>query len=211
MIFYMNLISIVIAVSLDGFGVGVTYGMRKIRISTIALLIIMLCSGVIVSISMLIGNILKIFISPAVTSIMGSAILIALGFFVFISTVWPQKKNEPKIRKDKNHHQLSTFHHFKTVIADPHRADKDQSGTISVAEALILGTALALDAFGAGLGAAMLGYSPILTSILIATMSGLFVFSGIKVGFLLSQNKTLAKLTYLPPILLICIGVYNLL
>src|SRR5690625_2495552 len=161
---------------------------------------------------MLIGNLLKIFISPAVTSILGSAILIALGLFVFISTVWPQKKNESKTWKDKDHHnQLSTFHHFKTVITDPHRADKDQSGTISVAEALILGTALALDAFGAGLGAAMLGYSPILTSILIATMSGLFVFSGIKVGFLLSQNKTLAKLTYLPPILLICIGVYNLL
>jgi len=213
MIYYMNLISIVIAVSLDGFGVGITYGMRKIRISVAALSVIMLCSGVIVLVSMLIGHVLRMFISPAATSILGSVILIALGLFV-LSSIIRSNKNDNEKRMETiingNEDTDSRLHHFKSVISDPHQADKDKSGSISVGEALVLGTALAMDAFGAGFGAAMLGYSPILTSILIATMSGVFVFTGIKIGFLLSKNKTMAKLTYLPPILLILIGTYNL-
>jgi len=214
MMFYMNLISIVIAVSLDGFGVGITYGMRKIRISFAALLVIMFCSGVIVITSMIIGNVLRLFISPVITSMLGSIILIGLGLFVLFS-ITRSAKNEHQNKlvnsnQAENEKSVSTFSHFKSVINHPHRADKDKSGSISVGEALILGTALAMDAFGAGLGAAMLGYSLVLTSILIATMSGFFVFSGIKIGFLLSKNKTLVKLTYFPPILLICIGVYNL-
>lgn len=208
MIFYMNLISIVIAVSLDGFGVGITYGMRNIRISFLALLTIMLCSGVIVLCSMLVGNILRMFISPAITSVLGSIILIMLGLFVLYSNI-RSKKNQ-QISHDETNKDENKFSHFKSVMSDPHQADKDRSGSISVGEAFVLGIALALDAFGAGFGAAMLGYSPMLTSFLVATMSGLFVYSGIKIGLLLSKNKLLAKLTFLPPILLICIGVYNL-
>ncbi|MBO1004862.1 sporulation membrane protein YtaF [Pseudogracilibacillus auburnensis] len=208
MIFYMNLISIVIAVSLDGFGVGITYGMRNIRISFLALLTIMLCSGVIVLCSMLVGNILRMFISPAITSVLGSIILIMLGLFVLYSNIH-SKKNQ-QISHDVTNKDENKFSHFKSVMSDPHQADKDRSGSISVGEAFVLGIALALDAFGAGFGAAMLGYSPMLTSFLVATMSGLFVYSGIKIGLLLSKNKLLAKLTFLPPILLICIGVYNL-
>ncbi|MEI3607355.1 sporulation membrane protein YtaF [Pseudogracilibacillus sp. SE30717A] len=212
MIYYMNLISIVIAVSIDGFGVGITYGMRKIKISLAALLVIMFCSGIIVITSMLIGHILRMFISPEITSILGSSILIALGVFVLCSIIRSHKREKKRVniegREEKS--SLSRMNHFKSVMSDPHQADKDRSGTISVGEALVLGTALAMDAFGAGLGAAMLGYSPIFTTILIATMSGVFVYSGIKIGFLLSQNKAMAKLTYFPPILLICIGAFNI-
>lgn len=216
MIFYVNLIFIVIAVSLDGFGVGVTYGMRKIKISFAALIIIMLCSGMIVLTSMLIGQILQMFITPQITNILGSIILITLGLFVLTSITiskWHIQPKKIKQRKKANNLKRNTgnkLSHFKSVISDPHEADKDRSGSLSVAEAFVLGTALALDALGAGLGAAMLGYSPVLTSILIATMSGAFVYSGIFIGFLLAKNRLLARLTYLPPIILLCIGVYNL-
>lgn len=212
MFYYMNLISIVIAVSLDGFGVGITYGMRKIKISLLGLLVIMLCSGIIVITSMLVGHILRMFISPNITSVLGSVILIVLGVFVLCSIIRSHKREKMRVETGKKEAEVTTTRmgHFKSVISDPHQADKDRSGTISVGEALVLGTALAMDAFGAGLGAAMLGYSPLLTSILIATMSGAFVFSGIKIGFLLSKNKAMAKLTYFPPILLICIGTFNI-
>src|SRR5690625_3085806 len=96
------------------------------------------------------------------------------------------------------HEAVNQLQHFDSVLSDPFQADKDRSGTISVSEAFILGTALALDAFGAGLGAAMLGYSPLITAVLIASMSGLFVFTGIKVGFLLSRNRMVARLTFMP-------------
>jgi len=242
MLFYMNLLFIVIAVSLDGFGVGITYGMRKMRIPFAALFVIMLCSGVIVLIAMMIGQVLRTFISPAVASSIGSVILILIGVFVLCSVIRTNRRGrvatvgaaefsreedfsvdeengmdrkfsegEAKLGKNFTEHEaVNQLQHFKSVLSDPFQADKDKSGTISVSEAFILGTALALDAFGAGLGAAMLGYSPLITAVLIASMSGLFVFTGIKVGFLLSQNRTIAKLTFMPPVLLICIGLFNM-
>src|SRR5690625_3285611 len=102
------------------------------------------------------------------------------------------------------------FGHIKSLLTSPQNPDKDNSGTISISEAFVLGTALALDAFGAGLGASMLGYSPLVTSVSIAVMSGVFIFTGMKVGYILSNFKFLSKLTLLPPIILVCIGVYHL-
>ena len=40
-------------------------------------------------------------------------------------------------------------------------ADIDKSGVINGIEAVLLGFALSIDAFGAGIGAAILGFSPI--------------------------------------------------
>lgn len=205
MIFYLNLIWIVIAVSLDGFGVGITYGMRRIKIPFSALLVIIICSGTIVITSMTIGHLLRMVISPAVTSMIGSFIFISLGLFVLYTAL---RANQLKKKQASN--SQNSFDHFKKVFSEPEQADKDQSGTISFKEALILGTALALDAFGAGLGASMLGYSPILTSILIASMSGLFVFCGLRLGFIFAAHPKLSRLTFLPPIILISIGLYNL-
>lgn len=209
MIFYMNLIFIVIAVSLDGFGVGMTYGMRNIRITITALLIIMCCSGFIVITSMTVGHLIRVIVSPTITSGLGSFILIGLGIFVLLSMSRPDPRGKKK--RSTTISEKSPLYRLKSVINDPTKADDDRSGVISSSEATILGTALALDAFAAGLGASMLGYSPGLTAVLIALMSGLFLFSGMKLGHLLSKNKTLTRLTYLPPLLLISIGLYHFL
>lgn len=211
MIFYINLVFIVIAVSLDGFGVGMTYGMRNIRITLLALCIIMICSGLIVFASMMVGNVLQLLLSPVITEILGGIILIALGIFVFFSIIRSKASSTAttESKLDLTPVEKNPFNRLKSVISDPRHADIDKSGSISVGEALFLGTALALDAFGAGLGASMLGYSPIVTPFLVATMSGAFVFSGIKIGLMLSKSKWMTKLTYFPPTLLICIGLYN--
>ncbi|MGY0692090.1 sporulation membrane protein YtaF [Virgibacillus sp. FSP13] len=207
MLFYTGLFFLVIAVSLDGFGVGVAYGMRRIRVPLIALCIIMLCSGIIVLLSMTVGSVLSSIISAFTAKIIGGVILIAIGLF----TLWKMvtaKKNDTTYASSKSKSQLDQF---KSVLKEPRYADLDQSGVISVREAVLLGFALALDAFAAGLGAAMLGYSPLLTASLIAFMSGLFVFCGINIGLFLSNSKWMKKLTLLPPFLLIALGISNML
>ena len=95
-------------------------------------------------------------------------------------------------------------------MTTPDKADLDQSGSISAGEAFLLGLALALDAFGAGIGASMLGYSPALTAVLTACMSGFFLFFGMKLGIFLSQQEKLQRLTFLPPVILIAIGIFNI-
>lgn len=209
MVFYTGLIFLIIAVSLDGFGVGITYGMRKIYVPLIAILIIMFCSGVIVFTSMAIGNILSTFITPKGAEIFGGIILIGLGLFSFWNTYRSDHSSNSKaLHPEKN---KTTFNNFKKVMIEPDQADLDYSGAISVKEAFLLGFALALDALGAGIGASMVGYSILLTPLLIALMSGVFLFCGIRIGLFLSTQKQFHRLRALPPLLLILLGVFNIL
>lgn len=203
MLFYTGLIFLVIAVSLDGFGVGISYGMRKIHVPFIGICIIVLCSGLVVFLSMMIGRFLISFIPAYYSSFIGGAILILIGLFVMINVIL-KKSMGSRERSEKMYPSL------QAVISSPEEADLDRSGVISPAEALLLGIALALDAFGAGIGAAFLGFSPVLTTVLIASMSGLFVFSGIKIGLLLAKNEHLQKMTFIPPLLLIGLGLVNI-
>ncbi|EQB37571.1 hypothetical protein M948_03210 [Virgibacillus sp. CM-4] len=201
MLFYTGLIFLVIAVSLDGFGVGITYGMRNIRVPLNALLIIMLCSGIIVLLSMTIGIMLTSILSPNIAGMLGGSILIILGSFALFNCITPRKEIE---EKDTNQNILST------VLSTPDKADLDRSGVISPTEAILLGSALALDAFGAGIGASMLGYGAFLTAGLIAIMSGTFLFCGLKAGIWLAKSRQLQRMTFLPPLLLIALGITSL-
>ncbi len=73
----------------------------------------------------------------------------------------------------------------------------------------MLGFALSLDAFGAGIGAAMLGFSPIYLAIAVAVMSSLFVLLGIKSGTYFHRFEWVQKFTFIPGILLIIIGIWK--
>lgn len=204
MLFYTGLIFLIIAVSLDGFGVGITYGMRKIHVPFIALSIIMLCSGVVVFTSMTIGNFLSTLITPRGAEIFGGVILISIGIFSFWNIY---REHSNGVEQEPSENKLDDI---KTVFKTPDKADLDYSGVISINEALLLGLALALDAFGAGIGASMLGYSALLTTLLIAIMSGLFLFSGIRLGLYLSTKKRLQRMKFIPPLLLIILGITNI-
>ncbi|MFD1334240.1 sporulation membrane protein YtaF [Oceanobacillus iheyensis] len=206
MLIYAGMLLLVMAVSLDGLGVGITYGMRKIKVPFIAILIIMICSGCIVYTSMTIGELLSNILSTKITSMLGGSILIFLGIFSLINIF--RSKNDSKHSEEL--HDPSKLENLKTVMSTPDNADLDKSGVISVGEAFLLGLALALDAFGAGIGAAMLGYPPFTTAILTAVMSGLFLKCGIQLGSFLSKNQKLRRLSFLPPAILISIGVLNL-
>ncbi|WP_164667958.1 sporulation membrane protein YtaF [Virgibacillus doumboii] len=205
MLFYTGLILLIIGVSIDGFGVGITYGLQRIRVPFPALSIIMLCSGLIVYLSMTIGNVLRAFITPDWAEMFGGVILLFIGLFCLYNVLRSGKETPFKETTDDE-----TWDNFKTVIKEPHQADLDHSGSISAKEALMLGFALAIDAFGAGLGAAMLGYSPLVTALSIALMSGLFVICGIQLGIFLATKKWMQRLSLLPPFLLIILGVVNM-
>jgi putative sporulation protein YtaF len=89
-------------------------------------------------------------------------------------------------------------------------ADIDNSGTITGREAFLLGVALSLDAFGAGIGAALIGFSPIMMAISVATMSALFVTLGMKSGNRFADSAWIKKFSFIPGLLLMVIGVFSL-
>lgn len=97
------------------------------------------------------------------------------------------------------------------ILRSPVQADMDNSGSISSWEAMWLGIALSLDAFGAGLGAAMLGFSPLGTASVVALFSGIFLMLGMRVGLRFASKNGMRLISYLPALLLIIMGIMKLL
>ena len=134
-----------------------------------------------------------------------------LGAGVIIQFFRPEKEKELlKHEKTIVNFEIRSLGLVINILKKPMSADFDQSGTITGIEALMLGFALSLDSFGAGIGAAMLGFSPIYLAGAVAIMSSLFVLLGIKSGSLLYRIEWIQKFTFLPGILLILIGIWKL-
>lgn len=229
------------ALSLDGFGAGVTYGLRKTRIPLLSVLIISLCSGLVLGVSMQAGALLQRFLSPSAASVFGAAILILLGLWSLYQQV--RRSSEPEVQPASTvdspasltgTHQGAPRREVTTagqeqlqravfsleipkigvviqILRSPTKADLDDSGSISPWEAMWLGIALSLDAFGAGLGAAMLGFSPLGTAAVVSLFSGIFLVLGMRVGLRFAAKGGMRFISYLPAFLLVVMGIMKLL
>lgn len=224
-----SLLLLAFALSLDSFGVGITYGLRQMKISPLSVVIISLCSGVIIYISMQVGVLLARVVSPDAASIVGAVILIIMGSWSLIQLLIQKEKS----REDKDAVTIKAAQIPAALVKEteqtvfsleirklglvirilrtPSSADIDKSGSISGFEAMWLGIALSLDAFGAGLGAALLGFSPIWTALVIALFSGTFLVIGMKTGFRFASRSWMRHFTALPALLLIAMGIIKLL
>ncbi len=222
-----SLLLLSFAVSLDGFGVGMTYGARKIKIPVSSVAIISVCSGLIILLSMVVGVAMSQWIPPKGASAVGAVILIGIGLWALIQFIRSGEREEREAgsrgsRGTKSgpgntvdnapvlKMELKIFGFIIQILRTPSAADMDRSGTISAGEAFLLGTALSLDAFGAGIGAALVGFPPLFTAIAIAASSGLFLWSGTKFGFWASQWRWMKQLSMLPGIILITMGIFKL-
>ncbi|MFN2747676.1 MULTISPECIES: sporulation membrane protein YtaF [Bacillus] len=208
---FASFLLLAFAVSLDSFSVGLTYGLRKLKIPFKAILIIAFCSGAVMLTAMMIGSLLEKFLPVVVTERLGAVILMGIGAWVLYQFFRPEKEQEVAIsKKTLLNLELKSLGIVIHILRTPTSADIDKSGIITGMEAVLLGFALSIDAFGAGIGAAALGFSPVPMSITVAVMSSLFVFFGMKSGRFLSKWNWMDKLTFLPGILLIMIGIWKL-
>lgn len=211
MIQLFSLLILAFALSLDSFSVGFTYGLRKMVMPLKSVLIIASCSAISLMVAVSIGHGLERVLSPSITASLGGCILIGLGAWVLYQFFRPEKEKEiVKHEKTIVNFEIRSLGLAINILRKPMSADFDQSGTITGIEAFMLGFALSLDSFGAGIGAAMLGFSPIYLAITVAIMSSLFVLMGIKFGSFCHKFDWVQKLTFLPGILLIIIGIWKL-
>ncbi|MBS2969971.1 MULTISPECIES: sporulation membrane protein YtaF [Metabacillus] len=207
----ISLFIMAFAISLDSFSVGFSYGLKKMKIPIKSLLIIALCSAFSLLAAMLLGHLLSSFIDPEWTKRMGGIILIGIGAWVLYQFFRPSKDLTREEReKTLFNLEIKSLGIVIHILKRPSTADLDGSGHIAGIEALLLGTALSLDAFGAGFGAALLGFSPYVMSVTAAVMSSVFLLAGIKSGHLFSKWSWIEKFSCLPGILLIFVGFWKL-
>jgi putative sporulation protein YtaF len=206
-----SLLILAFALSLDSFSVGFTYGLRQMVMPFKSVLIIASCSAVSMMLAVSIGHGLEKILSPSITASLGGVILIVLGAGVLFQFFRPEKEKELlKHEKTIVNFEIRSLGLVINILKKPMSADFDNSGTITGIEALMLGFALSLDSFGAGIGAAMLGFSPYYLAISVAVMSSLFVLLGIKSGTFFHRFDWIQRFTFLPGILLIMIGIWKL-
>lgn len=219
---YISLLAI--AISLDGFFVGVTYGIRKIRVALLPLCIISLVSGFVIMASMALGNTLLELITPRIAQLIGAVILIAVGVMVvretYKSLMVRQEiysgydivyaTDQEDFPKQLLTWKIKPLGIIIQILQEPTKADFDFSGSISNFEAIFLGLALALDALGAGFGAALTGLNPIIIPVCVAITKFVFISTG---NFLGSRFSSLlsTRTAYIPGFILILLGVLKLL
>lgn len=160
---------------------------------------------------------------------MGAVILIAIGLWAVYQVLTqreeeeepkkssdapggqtPDPADEPGIQKPVLSIELKQLGLVIQILRTPSMADVDKSGTISASEAALLGLALSLDALGAGIGAAFIGFHPVLTAGLIAASCGSFIYLGLRIGLLYSNLVWVRRLSAMPGFILMLMGFIKL-
>lgn len=209
---YMLILLFALAVSGDGFMVGIAYGMKKIKIPFLSLLLIASASTLAVTFSMMCGKGLAAFLSPVWASGIGAVMLILIGCYFLLKTL---KEKISNLSASPDSAILTLNLEWLGVIVQilkkPSSADMDCSGEINLREAFFLGLALAVDALGAGMGAAMTGLNILFTALCVGMLKFILVKSGIGLGGVF-RNTALENITsILPGIILITIGIIEIL
>lgn len=201
-----------LAVSVDGFMVGLAYGIKKIKVPLVSMLIITLASVTAVSLSMCFGKALTMFLPVKTASWLGSALLIILGLYFILGSL---REKIDSIEVDGQEPLLTFKIEFLGVMVqilkEPARADFDESGEIGKREALVLGLALSMDALGAGVGLALTGLNILHTALCVGVVKFILVNMGIFLGKSFSAECFKAFASLVPGLILVAIGLANFL
>ena len=174
-----------ISSSIDSLGIGITYGIKKTKISVVSYLILFLVTFFSSTISMIFGNMAKGILSKNIANLIGSFLVIFLGFFMLFQ-----------------------------AIKNPHTncSDFDNSKDIDPFEAIFLGITLSLDSFGIVIGCALTGVYNLLLPFVISTFQVLFLELGSYIGKKICSNKLFPDNSWsiASGVLLVFIGILRL-
>lgn len=196
----LTVIAIAIASNLDNAGVGIAYGVRKIRFSWLSNLIISLISGLATLSAGGVGTLATRYLPPHFASIIGALVMIAVGIWVLLEP-WRERRHQRSQPEGENV--------VRKILRDPTYADFDNSQTISLKESLVLGVALALNALAGGFdaGAVHIGVGWTALAVMIASMLLLAISDYL--GRRYASRLFGERATYVAGILLILIGVFQ--
>lgn len=180
---WLIILAFAVSSSVDNLGVGITYGIRKIRIGLAANLLIGLICFLMSIVGISFGVWLSKFLPGLFPVIIGSFILIIIGIRIILLAV-PRKK-----ALVAGQEQANPSSDMKGILKHPEAADVDNSGEIGWLEAVFLGVALSANALTNGLGAGLLGFSPLAISLTAAIGSIISVWAGVKLGHKLAAVR----------------------
>lgn len=189
---WLTILFIGIASNLDNLGVGVSLGMRTMKIPQLSNFIIALISMAATYITLSLGKYVAHQIPYFYANLIGGLLITFIGIWTF----WTSTKN--------NTHSMSD------ILQNPDRVDVDQNSFISWKESIPLGLALSLNALTNGFGAGISGISTTWTTISVGLFSFITVDLGIRAGYKISQTWIGKYANQISGLLLIVIGIYEI-
>ena len=196
----MQLLSVFLlslSANIDSFTVGITYGIKDIKVEYKSNILIALITSLGTYISMYFGIFAKKFIQVETLGAIGCLILVFMGLHIIINAF-----------KDNKHKKTNNT--YTEILIKPQKADTDNSGTIDIKEAITLGSALSLNNFGLGVGASAAGLNVNLTTIVTFILSIVCIKMGVAFGkkYLSKSLENYADL--ISGIIIIFLGLYEL-
>ncbi len=206
----LSLVILALSVSIDSFGIGITYGVRNTNISKTAKMILFMISIVITTLSIHLGGFLSNVFSRNFTKWIGACFLMVMGLWIIYQAL-NTKKEEVCIKTPS-----PTVYEFMIrflgitiqIIRNPISSDLDHSKRIDWKEAIYLGLCLSIDSLCIGICSSMIGYGSFLFPILVATFQLIFLSIGRILGQKIQSTSHIPENIWstLSGVLLICIG-----
>lgn len=159
--------------SIDNLGVGLSYGVRKINVAfgknlLIAIICFLMSMG-----GITFGVWLSTILPGMLPVIIGALLLFIIGIRIILLA-------KPQNEMDSNNEMQPK--NVQDILRNPEEAHFKKSGEIGWGESVLLGVALSANALTNGVGAGLLGFSPLIISITAALGSFITVWMGVKLG-----------------------------
>ena len=217
----LSIVILAFSSSIDSFGIGITYGLRKTNLNRLSKFILFMISIIITSISIFIGNKLTLIFTSSITKLLGSLILIIMGLIIIFQILASKKEssysinNKSKITIDRCIEKKVYKFFIKflgitiQIIKDPISSDIDNSHNIDTKESIYLGIALSIDSFCIGIGSSILGLNSLFFPVLVASFQFIFLSIGKIIGEKVNKISKIPNNTWnlISGILLIIIGI----
>ena len=188
--FWIAIVLFAAAACADSFIVGFNYGVKGVRISYIANSFLSLICLLGTFLSMLLGRFAGNHLGSATTGALGGLIFLLLGLWMLTGAL----------------RTVKTKRYTREYSENPNLVDKDQSSVIELRESLVIGLILCLNNMGLGIGAGMADISIIITPLVSALFSFVFIWSGCTLGRRITNRYLSKTLEIIAAVLILALG-----
>jgi putative sporulation protein YtaF len=197
----MAMIAIGIAANLDNAGVGIAYGVKKIRVPFMANTVIAMMGFLLALVGGLLGDWISLWLPPFICNLIGMVVLVTIGVWVLIQPLLDKKSKQ----QPTNRNLLSR------ILRNPEEADMDGSKSVGFIESILLGITLSINNLAGGFDAGITHLNIWATSFISGALSFLCVGLCAYWGARFAADKLGKQANAVSGVLLILVGLHQVL
>jgi putative sporulation protein YtaF len=191
----LGILALSAAASVDAIGLGISLGVRKIKIGLGAMFMMSFTGFIIVIPSLLAGVWLREAVGSKMSGIISGAVLVFMGLWIILQSRQGDKPTESRTVK---------------IMREPKAGDIDGSGSIDCIEAIFIGVAISVDSVGISMGVGGTMDFAEIFPLVAMTMQLACVVLGVRIGKTVGEHLNTHVCTLLSGVVVLLMGVINI-